>query len=37
MKTIRRKKADEIQKMTDESIKKVDTMLAEKEKDIMVI
>ena len=28
---------DEVQKLTDESIKKIDTMLVEKEKDIMTV
>lgn len=32
-----KRNADAVQKMTDEVIKKIDTMLADKEKDIMVI
>ena len=32
-----KRKADEVQKLTDEFIKKIDTMLSDKEKDIMTI
>jgi ribosome recycling factor len=32
-----KKKADEVQKMTDETIKKIDKIFADKEKDIMTV
>lgn len=32
-----KRKADEVQKLTDDFIKKIDTMLADKEKDIMTV
>lgn len=34
---VHKRQSDEVQKLTDEMVKKVDTMLADKEKDIMTI